>query len=146
MAKKLLKVAGIIILLVVLGIAGLFGYVKYQQSTYALTAVPFIKEVIPKITRWDPNEIKPYLSPEALSATSDADLTKMFSWFAKLGALKTVGEPVFQNVFAGSQKIITYSVPTTFEAGEALIVFRLVDLGTEFKILSFNINSKALMG
>lgn len=150
--KKFLKILGIIILLIVLGIGGIIGWFKYEQYKYASTAVPFIQQVVPEIAQWNPEVLKSYMVPEALASTSDADLVKLFAWFKKLGTLESLQEPQFLNVFKGfssekgSQKIITYSIPANFNAGEAIITIRLLDQGESFKIYQFNINSKALIG
>ena len=150
--KKFMKIVGVIVLLIVLSIGGCVGWFKYQQSAYSVTAVPYIKQTLPILAHWDKEVVKSYMTPESLKATSDADLEKLLNWFKKLGALHSLDEPTLVNDYSGvdgsgAVKLLTFNVQAHFEAGDALIMLRLSDLGSgQFKVYSFNVNSKALMG
>ena len=151
MFKKILKWLGIV-LLVIIGLFVLIAvYSGYQQSKYEKTAIPYIKEIVPLISKWNPKEIKPYFTSEALANVSDEDLEKMFKWLSKLGELKSFEEPQFLNIFSGtsiqsgSHTIITYHVLAKYESGDANINLRLIATETSFALYHFNINSKALI-
>ncbi|MFV1922553.1 MAG: hypothetical protein ACMZ63_08120, partial [Methylotenera sp.] len=58
--RKFLKVVGIIILSFVLLFVAIGFYVSTKSSEYETTAVPFIHEVIPKISSWDKAIFKKY--------------------------------------------------------------------------------------
>jgi hypothetical protein len=148
---KFLKWLAIIVLVIISLILVLVGYVKYQESSYEKTAVPYVKEAIPAITSWNPQKVRALMQPQISQTISDADLSKLLGWLSKLGALKGIDEPQFDNVFSGadtnygSYKIVTYDVLAHFDHGDAKIVLRIMDKGGVLKVFAFNINSKALM-
>jgi len=141
--KKFLKVVGIIFLCIVLLFIALGLYVSTKSSEYEATAVPFINEVIPKLSTWDLEVFKEYSTPESNKASSDADFSKLLRWFTKLGKLESIGEPVFKSIMNGN--LITYIVPVNYEAGEATITLSLRDTDGEFLIHYFNLDSMALV-
>jgi len=151
MFKKLFKWIGIFLLslIVILLLAGI--YTGYQQSKYEKVAVPFINRIVPLLSEWKVEKIKPLFTEEALSNFTDEDLDKMFSWLSKLGELKSFAEPQFVNISSGTSvrrgasTIVTYSILAQYEKGEAHITLRLLDKDGAFEIYHFNINSKALL-
>ncbi len=148
---KFLKWLAIIVLVIVSLTLMLFGYVKYQESSYEKTAVPYVKEAIPAIASWNAQKVRSIMQPQVNQTVSDADLSKLLGWLSKLGALKGIDEPKFDNVFSGadtnygSYKIITYDVIAHFENGDARIVLRIMDKDGVLKVFAFNLNSKALI-
>jgi len=151
MFKKVLKWLGIALLGLIALFALLAVYTGYKQSEYNETAVPYIKKVIPKISEWDSDEIKPLFVPSTFDNVSDEDFAKLFKWFSKLGSLKSIDEPQFTQVHSGAtvkegaNTIVTYTVLAHYENGDAHISIRLLDLGGSFEIYHFNLNSKALI-
>jgi hypothetical protein len=148
---KFLKWFAIIILVIISLILTLVGYVKYQESSYEKTAVPYVRAAIPAITSWNTQKVRAVMQPQVSQTISDIDLSKLLGWLSKLGALKGIDEPQFNNVFSGvdthygSYKIVTYDVVAHFANGDAKIVLRIMDISGVLKVFSFNINSKALM-
>ena len=141
--KKFLKVVGIIILCFVLLFAAIGFYVSTKSSEYESTAVPFIYEVIPKISSWNIDVFKKYSTAESNAASSDEDLSKLLRWFTKLGKLENVGQPVLKSIMNGNK--LTYIVPVKYETGDATITLQLHDTDGEFLIHFFNLDSMALV-
>lgn len=138
-------------LMLVIGFVCIAAYTGYQEGEYKDTAVPYIKEAIPKLSTWDAEVAKPYFAPFILAAGEDSDLQKLFDWLAKLGELKAMQAPQFEDIYTGtselyegSKTIVSYSVDAFYEHGEAKIAIRLVDLGDSFQVYHFNVQSAAL--
>jgi hypothetical protein len=129
----------------------LAAYTTYKQSEYSETAVLYIKKVIPIISEWSPEKSKPLFVASTFDNASDEDFSKLFKWFSKLGALKSIEEPQFSQVTSGAtvrdgaNTIVTYGVLAHYENGDAQISIRLLDLGSSFEIYQFNLNSQVLI-
>ena len=151
MFKKILKWVGILLSGLIVLFALLAAYTFYKQSEYSETAVPYIKKAIPIISEWNPENSKPLFVASTFDNVSDEDFSKLFKWFSKLGALKSMDEPQFAQVSSsdtareGANTIVTYGVVAHYENGDAQITIRLLDLGNSFEIYQFNLNSKALI-
>lgn len=149
--KKLLKVLGILMVGIMFIAGAGIGWFKYEQSKYAATAIPYIQTALPRIATWDRETAKSLMSPEARQKLPDAELDKVFNWFKKLGEFKTMEQPSLVYIYAGLTShgvvnTLTYQVPVHFSAGDAMVTMQVVDDGAGFKILSFHINSPALIG
>jgi hypothetical protein len=151
MLKKIFQwvgifIIGIILLFVVIGI-----FSGYKAAEYKDTAVPYIKNVIPKISEWNAETSKQFFVSSTFDDVSDEDFSKIFQWFSKLGRLKSIEEPIFTQVHSaatvteGANTIVTYGVAAHYENGDAQITIKLLDLGEAFEIYHFNINSVALI-
>ncbi len=151
MFKKILKGFGIFILVMVVLVVLVAAYTGYKQSEYSETAVPYIRNVIPKISTWDPQKAKIFFVPGTFDNVSDEDFEKLFKWFSKLGQLKSIEDPQFLSVNSsattseGANTIVTYSIEAHYENGDATITIKLLDLNESFEVYSFNVNSMALI-
>ena len=151
MNKKILAILGVTVVLIVFFVGSCTGCLYYRQSQYSKTAVPYIKEVFPKIAQWNPSEISSYMAPAALKNTSEEELGRLLMWFSTLGEFQSMEEPSSGgfNIGASDQlgryTILTYSFKATFEAGEADVAIRLLVVPDGFKIFGFNLSSKALI-
>ncbi len=149
--KKVFKVLGIIFLFTIISFGAIGVYTYLKTSEYSKTAVPYIKEKIPKLSSWDLAVAKQYLAPQVLETTKDEDLKKLMRWFSKLGSLKSIEEPQFVNVTSsatvanGKQTIATYTILANYENGVANITMRLLEVEDGFQIYQFHINSNALI-
>lgn len=85
MAKTILKFIVILFMLAVLAIGGFVGWFKYEESKYAATAVPYVKQVVPELARWNSQETKKYMSAEALTASSDEEFEKNYQLDEQIG-------------------------------------------------------------
>ncbi len=149
--KKVLSVLGSIFALIIIAFAGIGLYTWYKSSKYKETAVPYIEKVIPEISKWDPEIIKHYMVPNLFEQIKEEDFTRMIKYLSKLGKLEKINEINFANLSSGVTMengkyiIVTYTVNTTYEKGDATVTITLLDLGNDFQIYRFNINSMALM-
>ena len=151
MFKKILKGIGITVLVIVLLFIGIGSYTGYKTSEYEETAVPYLKEAVPALSKWDIELSKEYFSSIVFEDTTDEDLAKLFNWLSKLGVLESLEEFEFINLRSGvntklgSHKLVTYQTKAHFENGAALITVRLLDKDQVFKVYSFHVNSDALI-
>lgn len=149
--KKAVSLIAIIAVLAVLVFAGVKFYMHQKSSQYAKTAVPYVKMVIPEISKWDPAIVRKYMPAEALAGTSQEKMDKILAYLSKLGGLKTMQEPVFSGedntvMYSGKpHTMLTYKVNVEYDKGAAVFTIGLLHLGNNFQVHNFNINSKALL-
>ena len=149
--KKFLKILGIIFLSIIVIFALIVGWTYWKYTEYKETAVPYIKENIPRLSGLNAEVVKSLLAPSVLKVTKDEDLEKLMKWFSKLGDLKDIEEPQFVNVTTsatvvhGKQTIVTYSIPAHYQNGDATITMRLLEVGEGFKVYQFHLASMALI-
>jgi hypothetical protein len=150
MFKKILKGLGIAFLLLVILFVGIGVWTGYKSAAYKETAVPYIKIVVPEISKWDHALMKSYMSPETFEGVTDANFEKVVSYLGKMGALISMEEPVFQTVSSsatvqnGAATIVNYSVLAKYENGDANISISLKEVEDSFEVYKFNLNSMAL--
>ncbi len=132
-------------------VIGSIAYNYYQGSEYSDTAVPYIKQVIPIVSEWEPAAIRELMVPEVSAEISEDKFAQTMVWFAKLGALKSIEEPEFQEVDTGGktvigmQTIVEYEVDAKYENGEALLNIKLLERNGSFELYSFNLSSEILL-
>ena len=130
--------------------SGLYIYMYVQSSHYEKTAVPYINEVLPKISTWNPALAKEYMAPEVLSRISPAELESLMLSLSKIGELKSVGEPEFKKKSSGEdmtseqQPVVTYTLDAQYTSGEAKVTISLLDKGDTFSVYHFNFQTEAL--
>ena len=150
MFYKIIKWIGLVVLLLIIVIAGLAIWSSYKSTAYENTAVPYIKKVIPEISKWNAELMKTYMASETLKDVTTEDFSKMVNIFSKMGKLISIEEPVFKNtsyfntVRNGSVAQVTYTVLGKYENGDAKITITLNEQGKTFKIYRFNLDSMAL--
>ena len=64
--KKVFVVAGVVLSVVLAVISGIKIYTHHQAARYEETAVPYVKMVVPEISKWDTDSIKNLMSPELM--------------------------------------------------------------------------------
>jgi len=149
MFYKILKWISIVALLLVIFIVGATTWVGYKSEAYESTAVPYIKKVIPEISKWNPELIKSYMVSETLNDVNAEDFRKMVSIFSKIGKLISIEKPQFKNTSSvnssqhSAMTLVTYTILGKYENGDATITMTLRDEGESFKIYRFNIDSMA---
>ncbi len=150
MFKKLLKGIGKFLLAIIILIAIFATYALYKQSEYSETAVPYVNELIPRISTWDTRLIRAEFVGGFSEQFDEAEFEKIIRFFSKLGSLKSHDEPVFQGVSSsatldeGANSFVTYTIEAQYENGDATIKLVLVDHGDDFEIYNLNITSLAL--
>ncbi len=132
-------------------IVGGFNYYSGQMETqYLTTAVPYVKLVIPELSKWEPAIAQKYMSAEFMRKTSPANFAKIITAMSRLGALQEMAEPDFEEIYSGDtpdgekQTIISYTIKAKYATGEATITMALLDHGEKFKVYRFNVESEAL--
>ena len=153
--KKSLRTFFILLILWFVTIAtviiGSIVYDRYQATEFTDTAVPYVKQIVPIVSKWDPVAIRELMVPEVSAAISEDKFAQTMVWFSKLGALQSIEEPDFQGVDTGGktvigmQTIIEYEVDTKYENGDALLNIKLLERDGSFELYSFNLSSEVLL-
>jgi len=149
--KKYFILVAVWLVSIVAVIVGSQLYEKYQATGYDELAVPFIQQVIPEFSTWDPEIVKPLMAAEVLAEIPDQKFVQILAVFSKLGTLQSMGIPEFQKVHSqektdnGTQTVIVYDTETKYENGEALITLNLLQVGDSFEIFRFNLSSNTLV-
>lgn len=148
--KKILVVLGFALVVAASVFFGIKAFNHYKAEQYAGTAVPYIKRVVPELSRWDPEVTKRYMLPESLGKTPDEKIDKIVRSLSRLGALVHMDEPQFSSedssvVIAGSPAtIVTYDVNLEYEKGSAVMTLGLLARGDDFQVQNFNVQAQAL--
>lgn len=148
--KKFFVLFGLVLVVIAVVVASIYAYSKYEASLYADSAVPYVKMVVPEISKWDAQLIKNYMNAESLAETSEERIVGVMKYLSRLGALKTAAEPSFSKVFTGPyvdgvrKTFVTYTIAASYETGDAVITLNLLDNGDSFQVYKFDINSAAL--
>ena len=148
--KKFFILLSLWLLTIICVIVGSNLYEQHQGEAYTETAVPYIKRVIPEVSKWNPAITRKLMAPEVLETIPEDRFVRAMTWFSDLGALQSMEEPVFKKVYAeeeidiGIQTIIEYDIDAKYENGDALISIKLLDRGGSFDIYRFNLSSSTL--
>ncbi len=150
MRKDLNKFIIYAIFVFVTGFSAYFGYGAYQSSQYDGTAIPYIQEVLPKISTWDPEIVKQCMAPEVLQNVTDENLKDIMEALAQIGELQSIGEMKFKKKATGGvgdlvqQPVITYTVNAQYSSGATIVTIALLDKGGSYAVYHFNFESEAL--
>ena len=140
---KFLKIISIIIFSMILLFSGCAFYGYQKGQSYEATAVPYIEEVLPKISNWDLETNKMYSTPESNESMKDEDLSKLLKWLSKLGDLESFEKPQFTGIMNGN--LIKYVFIAHYKNGDATITMQLKDDNGKFLIDRFHVDSMALI-
>ncbi len=139
-----------LVVVVTLGISGGYYYDYSQSQKYDTLAVPYIEEVLPKLSSWDLDQVKGCMAPEVLRTVSDEQLGGLLKALSQLGELKSIGETSFKNKADGDAKsavagnIVTYDIETEYSSGPVMVTLRLLDKGGVYQLYYFNFQSESL--
>jgi len=126
-------------------------YDRYQATKFTDTALPYVIQIIPIVSKWDPDTIRELMVPEVSATISEDKFAQTMVWFSKLGALQSMGEPEFQAVDTGGmtvigmQTIVEYEVDAKYGNGDALLNIKLLERDGLFELYSFNLSSEVLL-
>ncbi|TNF49366.1 MAG: hypothetical protein EP304_04485 [Deltaproteobacteria bacterium] len=149
--KKFFFLLGTWFVVIVAVIGGSFLYDRYKTSEFDDRAVPYIKEVIPEISQWNPTKTKALMASEVAADISEEKFAQAMDLFSRLGQLQSVEEPKFIDVHSGKQgdigeqTIIEYEIDVQYANGEATINLKLLLRDGLFEIYNFNFSSEALL-
>ena len=130
--------------------SGFFIYKNKLASQYEETAVPYIKQVLPIISTWDPTLVRNYMAPEVIDRVSDVDLKNLMQSLSHMGDLQSIDKIAFRNKTSGehttqaSLPLVTYELTTHYSSGEVSVTISLLDKGESFDVYHFNFQSEAL--
>ena len=151
MKKKLLLLFAFLACVALTVVFGFRYFSSHKAAEYAPRAIPYIKQVIPELSKWEPAVARSYLAAEFLAKTSDERLKAVLDVMSKLGKLERLEEPRFVEIYAGSslkgekQTVLSYQADAHYSNGTALITLALLDRGDHFEVYNFNIQSQALL-
>ncbi len=150
MKKFFIVLGSIFLALVVLGGIGIaFVAIRgtaldKESRAYADSAIPAI------VTGWSEKEVLDRASPEFKKAVTIDQLDRLFRWVSGLGQLQKCEPAQGQAIMSAttqSGKVTSgqYTAKATFEKGEASIKLELIKHGDQWQILSFHVDSPALV-
>lgn len=131
--------------------AGSVLYDRYQASEYDVLAGPYIREIIPEISKWDSATTMALMAPEVLATIPEDNFIQTMTWFSRLGTFKGMGDPKFDQVHRdlqtdmGRQTIVVYNIDAKYENGDAVINLKLLDKGDSLEIYRFDFRSDILL-
>ncbi|MEA3544122.1 MAG: hypothetical protein U9R69_02755 [Thermodesulfobacteriota bacterium] len=150
MKKELKKFIIYVIFVFVTGFSAFFYYGYYQSSQFDGTIVPYIEEVLPKLSTWDPEIVKQFMAAEVLRTITDENLKNIMGALAQIGELQSIEEVKFKKKATGGagdlvqQPVVTYTVKAKYSTGDATVIISLLDKGGSYDVFHFNFESEAL--
>ena len=150
MRKDLKKFIIYAIFVFITGFSAYFYYGYYQSSQYDDTVVPYIQEILPKLSTWDPEIVKEFMAPAVLRTVTDENLKSIMEALAQIGELQSIKEVKFKKKATGGagdlvqQPVITYTVTAQYSTGETIVTLSLLDKGEAYEVYHFNFESEAL--
>jgi len=149
--KKFLIVLGSIFLAIIVTVAVGIAFVAVrgtrldkESKVYADTAIP------PIVGTWSEKALLDRASPEFKQVSTIDQLDRLFRWFSSLGRLQHASPAEGHSLMSatteyGKRITADYDVKATFEKGEATIHLTLIKHGDNWQIMSFRVNSPALV-
>lgn len=150
MKKELKKFIIYVIFVFVTGFSAFCYYGYYQSSQFDGTIVPYIEEVLPKLSTWDPEIVKQFMAAEVLRTITDENLKNIMGALAQIGELQSIEEVKFKKKATGGagdlvqQPVVTYTVKAKYSTGDATVIISLLDKGGSYDVFHFNFESEAL--
>jgi len=139
-----------VLLVFVCGISAFFIYKHRQSGAYEETAVPYLNQVLPQISTWNPELLNDYMAPEVVERIPQQRLVALMDGLSRLGTLEQVERIKFKNkasgklVTADESPVITYEIEAQYSSGPAEITISVLDQGTSFAVYHFKFYSQAL--
>lgn len=130
-------------------VIGVYVYKDKQATEYGELAVPYIKQVVPKLSEWDPDATRKLMAPEALENLSEEVFSEVIHVFSKLGKLQSLEEPEFKKAYSAEETkidtVVAYTADAKYEHGDAKIAIQLLIRDGSFEVFRFNLSSSSLM-
>ena len=129
---------------------GSFLYDHFKSSEYDAAAALYIKEVVTKLSGWDPATTRALMAPEVSATIPQENFEQAMALFSRLGTHQGLDTPKFEGIHKGTQAavgeqtIVEYNVDAEFSGGDATINLKLLSRNGTFEIYYFNFSSKAL--
>jgi hypothetical protein len=148
--KKFFIMLGVWFVLVVSVIVGSLVYSQIKSSRFDETAIPYLEEVVPALSHWQPDEIRSLMAQDTLARTSEEEFARAIRIFSQLGPLQSMQKPEFnRNQVAKSsdgktRPIVEYTIEAQYERGDAVITINLIRQDGQLAIYHFGISSEVL--
>jgi hypothetical protein len=150
MKKFFIILGSIFLAIIVLGAIGIAfvairgNALDKESKAYADSAIPAI------VSTWSEKELLDRASPEFKTAVTIDQLDRLFRWVSGLGRLEKCEPAQGQALMSattqtGKRTSAQYTAKVTFQKGEATIKLGLIKHGDQWQILSFYVDSPALV-
>ena len=150
MKKFFIVLGSVFLAIIVLGAVGIAvvaikgSALDKESKGYADSAVPAINST------WSEKALLDRASPEFKKAVTIDQLDRLFRWVGGLGQLQKCepaeGQAVMSAITQTGKRISAqYTSKATFQKGEATIKLGLIKHGDQWQILSFHVDSSALV-
>jgi hypothetical protein len=148
--KRFLSIVGGLFLVLVLLVAGFFGYAAYQGRGLDASSRAYVEENIPAIiSTWSKDELLKRSSPQLLKIINEKpeQLDQLFQKFSKLGPLLSFGEVkgssnVSYTTQNGKLTTASYIAIAKFKNAEGRITARLIQSPEgQWQILLLHVDS-----
>ena len=149
--KKIFKYLGFGILSVIIFFIAIIIISNIGGINEEETFPPYIAEVLPKLTTWDIEQYRLFISKKGMEASTPEHWKLYINKVKKLGTLKEAGVPEFQNskvsstVRTGTTTYAVYLVPLTFDTGLAHVQLGLQHNDGKVEINSIRFLSDLLL-
>ena len=149
--KKFFAILGIIFLvIIVIGAVGI-SFIAVRGNALDKESRAYADAAIPAVASgWSQRELLARASPELKQVVMQQKIDQMFAWFTSLGRLQKCEPAQGQagiTVTPQTGKVISgqYTAKAKFEKGDATITLGLIKHGDQWQILSFYVDSPALV-
>lgn len=150
--SPILKRSLIFIALMAAGLVLYMSWYNIKAERFNETAIPYLEQVLPKLTSWQYPELEMLLSPTAKTVFASEKVRAAYQEFSQLGQLQSMSRPEFMGNRSetieelGEVELIAYQVPLEFETGPAVIKLNLASDGQRYYIHHFGIHSHIFAG
>ncbi|KZN66417.1 hypothetical protein N473_08485 [Pseudoalteromonas luteoviolacea CPMOR-1] len=143
---KIFKYIGFGLLSIFLFFIGIAVISSINQAKQSETFIPFIKQNMPEIAKWDKGVFENLLTDEAFNSITPDQWELYLNKVSSLGRLESVGELRLENTssftsFSGdTQSTAVYTVPMNFTTGQAhakLVLIHTDELGVKIQHIKF---------
>jgi len=120
---------------------------SFKSSDYISDAEPYLQTNLPVILSWDYEKLKPLLTEGAAEAFETERGRKAYKFFSKLGSIDSLGDIQFRKAMSGamvnqgSYEMVTFTLPGSFENGDADITVTLAKIDNSYRVHYLKINS-----
>ena len=119
-----------------------------KADRYEETAIPYLESVMPKLTSWQYDQLRPLLSPAARLDFENEKVRAAYQSFRRLGQYQSMEKPRYtasrtdSSQEFGDIEVVDYQVPLQFDSGPAVIKIKLVADGKSYHIQHFGFHSE----
>lgn len=150
MKKFFIVLGSIFLALIVLGAVGI-AFIAYRGNALDKESKGYADSAIQAIvSTWSEKALLDRASPEFKKAVTIDQLDRLFGWVSGLGQLQKCEPAQGQSLMSattqnGKRISADYTAKATFQKGEATIKLGLIKHDDQWQILSFHVDSPALI-